>query len=425
MRQIAFRRYTNSLFAVAAGTLLVVLVGNAVVNPFNLYEGPRFAGVNDYKYELARHSRLSKAAEVRRVRPQCLVLGSSRAQVGLDPSHPAWTGCRAYNLAHNGGTLYEALRYLQHAAALERPREIVLALDFLMFNVYRPLQQPGYIEERLLTAPDGSPNPVWRRTYAVDLFSSLLSWHAVQASWRTVFPEYLRRPGGPEDGYWEYTRLDAGFVSRRGQRAAFHSNELAFLTEHWFPPPRRRFVTTDPDRGRDTYEYLRAILRIAHREGAGLRMLISPAHARQWEALDQAGLWPQFEDWKRTLVRINVEEARRAGHAPYPLWDFSGFNSYTTEEVPPAGDRATMMQWYWESSHYRKELGDRVLDRVLGFRAAGREVAGDFGIEINERNIEEWLVAVRAARERWRRVHPQDVAELTRLVRSTASWRMP
>ncbi len=424
MRASAFKRYVTG-FAAIVGAGLALLAGfNALVNPFNIYDGPRITGFNDYKYELAKHSRLSKAAEVRRLHPDCLILGSSRAHAGLDPAHPAWSGCTAYNLAHNGGTLYEAMRYLQHAEAVRQPREVVLALDLLMFNIYR-LQQPGFTEERLLTGADGAPNPAWRRAYAYDVFSGLLSSQTLGASWTTVFPPYAHRARGPEDGFWEYTSLDATFLTRRGQREAFRRNEEAFLTEHWFPAPRHRFRTRDQQSGADVYDYLRAILRLAHRDNVQLSMLISPAHARQWEALRQAGLWGEFEDWKRMLVQVNADEARRAGRTPFALWDFSGFNAYTTEAVPAEGDRTGEMRWYWESSHFRKELGDRVLDRVLGYRAAERPIAPDFGVRLDARRLEAQLAAIRAGQQRWQQTHAAAVAEIAVLARRTASWRVP
>ena len=35
---------------------------------------------------------------------------------------------------------------------------------------------------------------------------------------------------------------------------------------------------------------------------------------------------------------------------PITLWDFSGYNTVTTEPVPPLEDRQATMQYYWETS---------------------------------------------------------------------------
>lgn len=59
------------------------------------------------------------------------------------------------------------------------------------------------------------------------------------------------------------------------------------------------------------------------------------------KTLHASGLWPLWEHWKRELVRINVEEGKRAGASPFPLWDFSGYTRFTTEPFPPPGDAET------------------------------------------------------------------------------------
>ena len=86
-------------------------------------------------------------------------------------------------------------------------------------------------------------------------------------------------------------------------------------------------------------------------------------------------------------MEINEQEAARSGESPYPLWDFSGYNSLTTEDVPPDGDSETQMKWYWESSHYKKELGDLVLDRIFDYHHPERIVPDDFGVLLTPKNI--------------------------------------
>jgi hypothetical protein len=424
-RSVAFRSYLRGLLLGCGGLLLLVVALNALINPFNLYDGPRMVGFNHYKYELFRHSRLGKAAEVRRRKPDCLILGSSRAQFGLDPGHPAWRDCNAYNLALGGGSMYEVMRYFQHARTVHAPQEVVLALDLFMFNAHRALRQPGYTEERLMARADGNFNPDWRSVAAQDLFTTLLSWRALNASFKTVFPPYLRQPPGPENGFWEYRRFGVDKPARRGQREQFLRNERAFLTEHWFPAPHHAFVFRDPVTGVEPFSDLRTLLRLAYRERIRVTLLFSPAHARQWETLFQAGLWPAFEDWKRRVVRINEEEARIAQRPPYRLWDFSGFDRYTMETVPAADDRQSVMRWYWESSHYRQELGERVLDRVLGQRGPAREPATDFGVILTGSQVDAHLAHVRKAHLRWRATHREDTEEIAQLVRETADWRHP
>ncbi|MFC1932391.1 hypothetical protein ACFLXU_02005 [Chloroflexota bacterium] len=49
------------------------------------------------------------------------------------------------------------------------------------------------------------------------------------------------------------------------------------------------------------------------------------------------------------------------------------------------------MQWYWDSSHYKKELGDLMLDKIFNYHESGRIVPDNFGVLITSDNIERHL----------------------------------
>ena len=48
------------------------------------------------------------------------------------------------------------------------------------------------------------------------------------------------------------------------------------------------------------------------------------------------------------------------------VWDFSGLSTETLEPIPDRLDRRTRMKYYWEAGHFKKELGDQIIGRVLG-----------------------------------------------------------
>jgi len=118
------------------------------------------------------------------------------------------------------------------------------------------------------------------------------------------------------------------------------------------------------------------------------------------------------------LVEINEQESACFGESAYPLWDFSGYNSLTTEDVPPDGDSETQMKWYWESSHYKKELGDLVLDRIFDYHHSRRIVPDDFGILLTSENITAHLCRIRDKQREYHKLHPGDVAEIEELAKN-------
>jgi len=110
-------------------------------------------------------------------------------------------------------------------------------------------------------------------------------------------------------------------------------------------------------------------------------------------------------------VRLVADEALPQGNKAIFLWDFSQFNDYTEEAIPAKGDRQAKMRWYWEAGHFKKELGDLVLNRIFG-RPGSRE---GFGILLNSENVEAQIAKLRAQEASYRLKHAQQVEALEEL----------
>ena len=115
------------------------------------------------------------------------------------------------------------------------------------------------------------------------------------------------------------------------------------------------------------------------------------------------------------MVTINEEEALHAGKTPFPLWDFSMYNDFTTEAVPAMADTQSIMHWWLESAHFKKELGDLILDMIFNYHRSGRSMPDDFGVLLNIENIDSHLQKIRIDRQQYRNSHPGDIAEIERL----------
>ena len=127
-------------------------------------------------------------------------------------------------------------------------------------------------------------------------------------------------------------------------------------------------------------------------------LFITPSHARQWETLAAAGLWAEWEDWKRHLLDISL-----AAGDDMQLWDFSGYSQISTEPVPAEGSK-TIMQGYTDSAHFTPAVGTQVLARLDG--AATPE---DFGVKLGIDNLEIHLSRLRHAHTLYRATHPADI----------------
>ena len=370
-----------------------VAVFNWQVDVFGIYRSP-----NDTRLpsDLSRAYQAYQAA----VRPaEVVLLGTSRAQIGLNSGHPALGEGRQLVLASPGQTPEESALVFEKIAMRTPPRLVVWGLDFEAFDCLRRL--PSDFDAR--------------RFERVDHLRILVDLWTLKASVRALATSSLSAPVRLlADGSIE-PRGEL-FVRAKGHRQAAQDSEKSYHLAH-----ARRRSTACPVSGEGALAHYRHILRLAHQKHIDLRLLISPSHARQWETLYVAGLWTDWEEWKRDLVRINDEEAHRVGKAAFALWDFSGYSVYTTEPFPRLGDVQTVMRWYWESSHYKKELGDLVLNRV--FRHSDHGADPDFGVRLDQRNAEAHLAAMRDAGWRWRLKFADDVAEIHAAAKKLAPVR--
>jgi hypothetical protein len=173
---------------------------------------------------------------------------------------------------------------------------------------------------------------------------------------------------------------------------------------------------------RDSPEFsaLRALIERCRKADVRLHLIIYPYHAQTLELFRATGLWNAFEDWKRAVTQLAYEKATTSESAlVFPLWDFSGYNSFTTEHVPARGDLRSVMRWYWEAGHFKKELGDLVLDKLFDYPNREWTVPVGFGTLLTPSNIEARLAGIRAERERYAVSHRKEVADLDLLVASS------
>ncbi len=165
----------------------------------------------------------------------------------------------------------------------------------------------------------------------------------------------------------------------------------------------------------------RSLIKKARDKDIELTFAISPVHSYQMELMRLLSIYPVFEDWKREIVEVLEEEsAPHPDKDPFPLWDFSGYNSITTENFANGNSPSGSLRWYWEPTHYKREVGDLILKRILG---DGKGVPDDFGVRLKADNIEKELLKIRADRKRVHAKNPEIIKELDRIWKETAKAR--
>lgn len=386
----------------AAVTALVV-----AVDPYGLYGLVVPGRFNMVKPALNRYQEQIKQIRAVQAHPDFVILGNSRAEIGLDPKASAFQAARrhGYNLAIAGtgiGTSVHQLAQLQ-AAGIE-PKTVIIGVEFLDFV---PSKTAPPVESALLE-PASAARPAGPAFWQFDALFSLASVKDALRTLRIQHDEEAATidPDGfnPLKEYRAYVRND-GYAKIFAQRA--QENASAF----------RRKSTTALNPA--DVKRLQALLATATVMRADVKVIIYPYHAQILALFEAAGLWPQFEAWKHAVVALVAQAQRDHPDAKISLFDFSGFGTYNCEAVPEARDAGASTRWYWEGGHFKKQLGDLVLARVMAGQGRALPQAA-FGFTLDPASEADNLVRIAAERRACAAAHPATFESVRRLMARAA-----
>jgi hypothetical protein len=347
------------------GTLVVLallVVGlNLLVDPYDVFGTPRLAHISLLKPGPKNHALLAKTYQEARAHPVTVLIGSSSTHIGIDAEAPTWPEAMRpiYNYGIPGGYATSTSLYtLQEAITNGGIKNAVVALDFQNFFV--PEGPPGAVGEddrRYRTLPDGSPNPYRRLQVASDMFLSLATMGALVDSAKTIIGQ--SNPGllnlAPNGSSTEADFVDAahadGMHDLFAQKDDFEVERAAALKgimATWQGPL-------------PNLDIIRKIITLARAHDVKLTFVITPHHADALELYWRQGLWPRVEQLKVELAGVVGEQG-----GDVALWDFMDYSPFSTEAIPALGDRHTPTQWFWEPTHFKKQLGAIMIGNMSG-----------------------------------------------------------
>jgi hypothetical protein len=162
-----------------------------------------------------------------------------------------------------------------------------------------------------------------------------------------------------------------------------------YIETIYFPVPNCAFIVDLRDQ--NTLTALEQLFDFSHRNKIKLKIFFPPLHATMMEVIYRSGIWDRWEFVKKTVVAINIKAADRYNESPFPIYDFSGYNEYTTEVIQSVDN----MKWYTDIAHYKLSLGNKVVDRING---KGEDFLAK---ELNPKNINKVLSEIRLSRLTW------------------------
>jgi hypothetical protein len=411
------RFYPLVALGVAAAVCIAVAGINLVVDPYGAYGWSPTAAVKPAVY---RRVKLAKAEDLRRIRAQAIVLGTSRSHVGLRMTYPGWTVPveRRYNAAFDGATTKEMYAYLLHAYAIAPLKQVVLGLDFWQL-ARNPASTRSDFDQNLLFEPQRPLHNA--KVYATDL-ALLISFDSTTASITELLkadtePQWFARDG-QRLGDVFFREIEPSYRESPGRYfREVDRQEVSFMQPSGETRSPSKLQPSQVGPQLTSFDYIARIVEFCSEHRIDLRIFITPSHVHQLEIAARFGQWPVIEQGKRDLVALLQQISTRSKKSPFILYDFASYSSVTVERVPEDRENREM-EFYWDSSHFKQRVGDWVLDRLFGTNSSANPVPRDFGVRLSTENIESALADVRARREAYLCSHPEDLAFLTKLTKS-------
>jgi hypothetical protein len=331
-----------------------------------------------------------------RVRPESIIIGSSRSAYGLDPQSPHFSGERTLNLAMLGASLTE----LEGLAAQARRnkhhiKRLVVGLDHYMF--FQPAPESKHNEainlrtNRMEEGYGFLPLPL--RYIQTFMLSAKLSkvMEDILDNWRRKDTKGEADLNGLMHGTYRFRIAD--------RSRTFEVTLLNLLQQGWYANPDESTI-------RSRLQRLAAVLRSTCQAGIKSDVILSPEHAMLYEAASLSGQQNQRAQLRRDIARLMLIMSNEQPEC-IRYRDASGLSEPALEPLRIA---VTTPPQFIEVSHYAPVVGERVL---LGFIRPDDPKA--LGIDPAKGGLEADIAASFSLLDRWRRETPEDVVFVKRV----------
>lgn len=300
------KQYFRYLVGIFFATILIFLGFVFSVNPYALYDLPAIA-LTKNKYMMTPYERIIKPIMVARLKPNSVILGTSRSAVGLDPIVLSkYTKSSAYNFGINGSSIDEIATALRVSAGHGNSKHVVLGIDYFQFNARNP---SGVSQLELIDS--GSTWNVFA-TYA-----------EMTASLKAVF--------------------DAAetLVRNALELAPSHSELGHYIVYKPGLSPFPAYQEHQPPATKEAYKTFDDMMSFARAQSLQLYIFVSPTYLSH---LDNN---PEVSEWADQISAIASE---------YGYW---------IDRIDIDASFTTHRRDYWDHGHYRSALGDRILQRLF------------------------------------------------------------
>lgn len=349
-----YKKFT--LIFILFSIFIIIIIGllNYIIDPYGIFN----VKITSFdKIKQSEKIRLVKVIRTNEIKPKSIILGTSRAEYGYDPFHKYFIQ-PSYNLAISSGSMYENRLNFQNALKQGNLKKVLLVADYMMFND---------TNQKVLNDFE---------TYFdnFNIYKYLFSIDSLKDVFYTV--------KGTDSYYTKYLNNGQRDYSNKKEQKFKEGEYLNFIkkTELKY----YKYYSQDytyKDTGRSSFKDFEKIISDCYLYDIDLTVVFGPSHIRQWEALDYYIGYDKWLKWKKDVVVTINKIAKEKNKLEFRIVDFSVYHKFTSEKIPLEINKR--MFYHWESSHYKHELGIKVLDKLYD---SGNN--SDFGVDLNIENID-------------------------------------
>ena len=393
----SLRRYQTFFLVLLIGTVALGLALNTWVNPWRVTPVPwSSAKMEPYREIDNTWNRTAKAGLVRSGTWDAGLFGSSRVDIGLDPTHPAFAGMKCGNFGLNAGLLAENYRMFRYYIERETPRLVVLALDASDLTTPPPRNNPT---DFALSPLDPEANPFEREIrYRAGISTIAASTATISRSVRGQTAEHS--PQG--------FRTNAPFPKNQRQLIAtlYLSTTARMVRNH----------TVNFGLSREKMAMMEDIVKRCREKHARLVIFFTPNHALFQLAFPELkDPDPYFAVDRRALAELAARaNAAAPSEPPVEVWDFLDGHPLNSPALPPADKASAHLDGWIDLFHATPAIGNEMLARLQG--------PGSYGELLTPENIDARVEKVRTQLEAYAAAHPDDMAFLRK---SLAKFQAP
>lgn len=300
------QHYLRNLILSGTATFVSLLVFIILADPYGIYGTPVWRGLTADKYHMNKFERVIKSVMVSHRRPVVIILGSSRAAVGLRPAFFKGEAGNVYNFAFNAASLDEIESAYHHASRASNIRTVIIGLDYFSFTIIQP----------------GNVASIRRWSHG----GAFVRWQ--------IYAEMTVNLTAISDSFLSYMyniRSDPPSHDENGMYVGYDPHNVPF----------RGVEVTNKLPSQDNYAAFERILVHAEKNRISLKLFVSPTYMSH----DLHKI--SYVTWKRKISTM----AKRHG---FRIYDAG------------ADKRLTIVRAnFLDLSHYRPHIGDKILNALF------------------------------------------------------------